>query len=133
MKKAIALAASAVVALSLAFAAPVFNFSKDAKMNLVMKGETLELAVPAVLKLSYWHINKSIATFIFDGGDVSGIYDFYDLALGAQGWKDAPVMGLQNGIRKDRSYAGTYAMDGYTLSFTVKAQMGKVRVHLEVK
>ncbi len=133
MKKAIALAVSAVVVLGLAFAAPVFDLSKDVKMNLVMKGETIELAVPTVLKLGYWHINKSKATFIFDGGDVGGIYDFYDMALGAQGWKDAPVMGLENGIRKDGSYAGTYAMDGYTLSFTVKAEMGKVTVHLEVK
>jgi len=133
MKKILIVVASAALMFSLAFAAPVFNFSKDAKMNLMMKGQVIQLAADPMLKLSYWHINKSIATLVFQGADVKGLYDFYDMALGAQGWKDAPLMGLENGIRKDGSYAGTYAMDGYTLSFTVKAAMGKVRVHLEVK
>lgn len=132
MNKFTAILMSAVIA-SLAFAAPVFNLSKDAKMNLMLKNEIIQLAPSPEYKLTYWHINKTKATFIFQGSDVKELYDFYDQALGMEGWKDAPMMGLENGVRKDGSYAGTYALEEYTLSFTVKAGMGKTTVHFEVK
>ncbi len=134
MKKVLIAAMSAVVlATSLAFAAPVFSFSADPKMNLMMKGETIQLSAYPTLKLAYWHINKTKATFIYNGTDVKGVYDFYDHALGAEGWKDAPVMGTENGSRKDGSYEGTYALEEYTLTLTIKSEMGKVTAKLNLK
>lgn len=134
MKKALIAAISSVVlATSLALATPVFTFSPDPKMNLMMQGETIQLSAYPMLTLSYWHINQTKATFIYKGTDAKGVYEFYDQALGAEGWKDAPAMGLENGLRKDGSYEGTYAMDEYTLSLSIKLEMGRVTAKLNVK
>lgn len=134
MKKMLAMLVSVVVlATSLALAAPVFVFSTDPAMNLMMKGETIQLSAYPKLKLSYWHINPTKATFIYQGTDVKDAYDFYDQSLGKEGWKDAPAMGLENGIMKDGSYAGTYAREEYTLDLTVKVEMGKMTVKLNLK
>jgi opacity protein-like surface antigen len=134
MKKVLIAALSALVlATSLAFAAPVFTFSADPKMNLMMNGETIQLSAYPTLTLSYWHINKTKATFIYNGTDANGVYEFYDHALGAEGWKDAPGMDLENGVRKDGSYEGTYALEEYTLRLTIKVEMGKVTAKLNVK
>lgn len=133
MKKVLIAALSAIVlATSLALATPVFSFSPDAKMNL-MKGETIQLSAYPMLKLAYWHINKTKATFIYSGTDAKGVYEFYDQALGAEGWKDAPNLSMENGVRKDGSYEGTYAMDEYTLSLSIKVDMGRVTAKLKVK
>lgn len=132
MKKFTAVLISALIA-SLALAAPVFSLSKDPKMNLMTQNDIIQLAAYPQSKLTYWHINRSKATFIFQSMDIKELYDFYDKALGAEGWKDAPMMGMENGILKDGSYAGTYAMEEYTLSFSVKAAMGKTTVHFEVR
>ncbi len=133
MKKIITALVSVALATSFALAAPVFQFSPEAKMNLMMKGETIQLSADPMLKLIYWHINKTKATFIYGGTDAKGAYAFYDGALGKEGWKDAPNTSMENGVRKDGSYEGTYVMDEYTLSLSIKVNMGRVTAKLNLE
>jgi hypothetical protein len=134
MKKVLIAALSALVlATSLALATPVFSFSPDPKMNLMMKGETIQLSAYPMLKLAYWHINQTKATFIYNGTDAKGVYEFYDQALGAEGWKDAPNLDMENGVRKDGSYEGAYALEEYTLSLSIKPETGRLTAKLNLK
>ena len=133
MKKMLAsLVAIALFASSLALAVPVLHFSSDAKLNLMMKNEIVQVDTHPMLKLIFQHVNHSKMTMIYQGSDAKGIYEFYDQALGKQGWKDAPAMG-HNGEVREGDYQGTYAFEEYTLSFMAKVEMGRVRVTISVK
>ena len=50
-------------------------------------------------------------TLVYGGNDLKGAYDFYDQALGKDGRKDAPAMGLENGPMKDGNCEGMYAKE----------------------
>ncbi len=93
MKKTVAtLMSAAVLATSLALAAPVFKFSTDPKANLMMMGQTIELSAYPKAKLLAKSISNSNASFVYSGSDAAGVYAFYDKALKSEGWKDAPAM-----------------------------------------
>lgn len=93
MKKIVAsLMSAAVLATSIALAAPVFKFSTDPKANLMMMGQTIELSAYPKAKLLAKTVTDSRATLVYAGSDASGAYAFYDKALKSEGWKDAPAM-----------------------------------------
>jgi hypothetical protein len=93
MKKTVAtLMSAAVLATSLALAAPSFKFSTDPKANLMMMGQTIELSAYPKAKLLSKSISNSKASFVYAGSDAAGVYAFYDKALKSEGWKDAPMM-----------------------------------------
>jgi hypothetical protein len=156
MKKTVAtLMSAAVLATSLAFAAPVFKFSTDPKANLMMMGQTIELSAYPKAKLLAKSISDSKASFVYAGSDASGVYAFYDKALKSEGWKDAPAMksgdamdkpadtmtkpadtmmkGVEGMKMKDGSYQGHYALKNYTLALSTALKNGKVSVNLSVK
>jgi hypothetical protein len=91
-KTVVTLMSAAVLATSIAFAAPVFKFSTDQKANLMMMGQTIELSAYPKAKLLAKSISDSKASFVYAGSDASGVYAFYDKALKSEGWKDAPAM-----------------------------------------
>jgi uncharacterized protein with FMN-binding domain len=91
-KTVVTLMSAAVLATSIAFAAPVFKFSTDQKANLMMMGQTIELSAYPKAKLLAKSISDSKASFVYAGSDASGVYVFYDKALKSEGWKDAPAM-----------------------------------------
>jgi hypothetical protein len=123
MKKALIAVLSAVVfATGFALAAPVFHFNTDSMMNVMMnammKKDVIQIAAFPKLGLVSQHVNRSKRTLVYSGNNLNGAYDFYDQALGMNGWKATPAMGLENGLMKDGNYEGTYAKLAFIRSQT---------------
>ena len=55
--------------------------------------------------------NRSKMTLVYGSNDLKGAYDFYHQALGKDGWKYTPAMGLENGPMKDGNCEGMYAKE----------------------
>lgn len=75
---------------SLSLATPSFKFTTDAKMNLMASGNSIDISAYPKMGLISKKIQASSATLIFKGNDAVGAYAFYDKALKAEEWKDAP-------------------------------------------
>ncbi len=75
---------------SLALATPSFKFTTDAKMNLMAAGNSIDISAYPKMGLISKKVQASSATLIFKGNDAMGAYAFYDKALKAEEWKDAP-------------------------------------------
>jgi len=114
MKKIVASLMFAALAASLAIAAPSFKFSTDPKANLMMMGQTIELSAYPKAKLISRKISNSKASFVYAGSDASGVYAFYDKALKAEGWKDAPAMMASSDTMKKTGDAMTKPADTMT-------------------
>ena len=81
---------AALTVASLAFATPSFQFSTDAKMNLMAAGNKIDVSPFSGMKLYSHNVRASSATLVYTGKDAAGAYAFYDKALKSEGWKDSP-------------------------------------------
>lgn len=97
---------------SVALAAPSFMFSKDAKMNLMAMGNTIDITAYPALKLVSHKETGSSAILVFAGRDAAGVYAFYDKALKSEGWKDSPdgMMMKEDTMKKDDAMMGKDTM-----------------------
>jgi hypothetical protein len=86
---------------SFALATPSFKFTTNAKMNLMASGNNLEISAYPKMGLITKKIQASSATLVFKGNDAVGAYAFYDKALKAEEWHDAPGGMLPKGDMKE--------------------------------
>jgi hypothetical protein len=146
---------AAILASSLALAAPVFTFVKDAKMNGTMATmggkEVIELAAVPGLTLQGKNIGTKQATFIYASSEKSfekdskTAFEFYEKALVKEGWKSAGMMGAMMGEKKpgETMAAGTmmkpvkleekFSFKTYTILLTANGSKNRVEVDLELK
>jgi hypothetical protein len=149
------LVTAAILASSLALAAPVFTFVKDAKMNGTMATmggkEVIELAAVPGLTLKGKNISANQATFIYVSTEKSfdkdshTVFDFYEKALVKEGWKSAGMMGAMMGEKKpgETMAAGAmmkpvklqekFSFKTYSILLTANGSKDRVEVDLELK
>jgi len=112
---------AALTVAGLAFAAPSFQFSTDAKMNLMAAGGKIDVSPFSSMKLYSHNVRASSAVLVYTGKDAAGAYAFYDKALKSEGWKDSPDgMMKEDATMKDGAMKDGAMKDGAMKDATMK-------------
>lgn len=112
---------AALTVAGLAFAAPSFQFSTDAKMNLMAAGSRIDVSPFSAMKLYSHNVRASSATLVYTGKDAAGAYAFYDKALKSEGWKDSPdAVMKEDAMMKDGAMKDGTMKDGAMKDSTMK-------------
>ena len=136
-------------------AAPNFMFSKDQGMNMMMSGGAVDIAQVPGEKLISKSITGQAATLVYSGKNSQAIFNYYDKAIKAEGWKTtamdgrmmadtmskptdtmakpADTMAKPASAMTSGSHSATFAMGGHTIDLLVRESGGRVTVTFRSK
>ncbi len=93
--------------------APTLKYSAMPNMNMMMSGNSVDISPAAGFKLLKHRVRGHTGTLTYASKDAKGLFDFYNKALGGEGWKED--MGMKMGMMKAGTYAEAYTMKTWKL------------------
>ena len=93
--------------------APTLKFSAMPNMNMMMSGSSVDISAAPGYKLTKHRVRRHKGTLTYASVDAKGLFDFYNKALGSEGWKED--MGMKMGMVKAGTYAEAYIMNTFKL------------------
>ena len=92
---------------------PTLKYSAMPNMNMMMSGNSVDISAATGYKLLKYRVRSHTATLTYASTDAKGLFDFYNKALGGEGWKED--MSMKMGMMKAGTYAEAYTMKTFKL------------------
>jgi hypothetical protein len=93
--------------------APTLKYSTMANMNMMMSGSSVDISPATGFKLLKHRVRRHTGTLTYASTDAKGLFDFYNTALGGEGWKEDMTMKM--GMMKAGTYAEAYTIHSWKL------------------
>ena len=93
--------------------APMLKYTGMPGMNMMMSGNTVEFTKAPGYKLMNYSYNMHSATLIYQSANAKGLFDFYNKAIMAEGWKED--INMKMGMMKTGEYGEAYVMKNWKL------------------
>ena len=108
---------------------PTLKYSAMANMNMMMSGNSVDISPATGYKLLKHRVRRHTGTLTYSSTDAKGLFDFYNKALGGEGWKED--MGMKMGMMKAGTYAEAYTMNSWKLDLMTQMTGNKTVVTIK--